>query len=352
MKVTQLMVNKGFGGAERYFVDLSLALQDAGHTVQAICHKDFQQRSMLQGHPRIEVAPIRVLGWWDPLAVKAIRLLTGRFQPDVIQAHLARGARLAGKAARALGIPLIVKTHNYVDLKYYKDVSVFVPTTEDQRDYLLQQGVPPARVCVIPNFSSLAPAEQPRPLSPGVLTYVSYGRIVAKKGFDLLLRAFRELLKAGVNARLIIAGDGPEREALTLLAQRLQLGDAVRVCGWSNDVASLLASGDIFVLPSRDEPFGIAVLEAMASQIPVVATRTRGPLEVLNDELAFLAEVDDVTSLTKAMMQAASDPTLRRRKAALALQRYQARYSREAVVPQIIDLYKRVIGANLSNSTR
>ena len=74
--------------------------------------------------------------------------------------------------------------------------------------------------------------------------------------------------------------------------------------------------------------------------------------KVLNDELAFLAEVDDVTSLTKAMMQAASDPTLRRRKAALALQRYQARYSREAVVPQIIDLYKRVIGANLSNSTR
>ena len=81
MRLTQVMLAKGFGGGERWFVDLSLALAEAGHSVQAICHKRFTAAAMLSRHEAIEVVQVDVRGWWDLIARWRIEKAIAGFRP-------------------------------------------------------------------------------------------------------------------------------------------------------------------------------------------------------------------------------------------------------------------------------
>ncbi len=340
MKVSQLMLAKGFGGAERYFVDLSLALADLGHEVQAICHHRFQGRELLARDPRIRLHTVSVLGWWDPLARYQVARAVARFGPQLMHAHLARAACIGGNVARRLRIPLAVKTHNYVDLKYYRDVDLFLPTTRDQRRYLLEQGIAPDRIEVLPNFSSLPPVTEDGLAASGGRPSVRFGtlgRMVKKKGFDLLIRAFHAALDQGLDAHLVIGGDGPERARLEQMIRDLDCVDRVTLSGWVDDAATFLSAIDVFVLPSLDEPFGIVVLEAMARGRIIISTRTQGPSEILDDSTACLVDAGDVPQLTSAMLNAATadGAALARR----GWQKFRAQYSKEQVVPRLIKHY-------------
>ncbi len=343
MKITQIMLGKGFGGAERYFVDLSRALAASGHQVQTICHRRFKQSDQLRSDSSITVAEIAPWGWWDILAQGQIRNLVAGFRPQVIHAHLARSAHLAGASCRQLNIPLVVKTHNYIDLKYYRDVRHFITTTHDQQRYLQSQGVETDHVSVIPNFSSMLPVEAVRSKPHQTLQIVSYGRLVRKKGFHVLLQATRQLLDAGHSVSLRIGGDGPERTTLVNMSNRLGLQNSVEFTGWVDDVAGYVRGADLFVLPSLDEPFGIAILEMMARGVPIVATRTQGPLEILNEHAAWLVEPDNVRELVESIKQC-FDHEVRRERASAALELFKHKYAEAVVVPEVVALYQKVSG--------
>ena len=340
MRITQLMLAKGFGGAERYFVDLSLALAELGHEVQAICHRRFRALNRLQHVPGLRLCTFSPYGWWDALARRKIQAAIDGFRPEVVHAHLARGAYVAGRICASLRAPLVVKLHNYADLKYYRHVDLFITTTQDQRCYLLERGIDASRIRIIPNFSSLAPVDAPPVPEGNALVMAAYGRLVHKKGFHVLLRAFRTLADAHPLAILHIGGDGPEQGQLESLCRQLDLGGRVRFIGWVDDVRVFLGQSDIFVLPSLDEPFGIAVLEAMAMGKPIVATRTRGPLEILDDSLAYLVNPGDVDDLARTLCLAAADAGGRLQKAAASLALFKRKYAREAVVPVLIKAYQ------------
>ena len=342
MKITQIMLAKGFGGAERHFVDLSLALAELGYEVQAICHAKFAKQSELKAHPNISVQTVNVFAAWDPFARSAVRRLIEAFQPAIIHTHLARGAFIGGKAAKALGIPAVVNLHNYIDLKYYHNISAFIAATEDQKKYLLTHHIAPNQVTVMPHFSMLPPVAVKSYPPSRPLTFVTLGRMVKKKGFDVLLQAFKRYLDAGQDGRLIIGGDGIERSALANLAVQLGITDKVNFSGWVEDVASFLAQGDVFVLPSLDEPFGIVTLEAMASGKPIISTRTQGPITVLGDNSAFFVEIGDVETLASAMLAARTKPAVAMKKAQVALELYQSAYSKRAVVPKVEAIYQRL----------
>lgn len=342
MKIVQVMLAKGFGGAERSFVDLCCALAARDHEILAVCHQHFCERDSLTDHPNIQLHPIPVYGSWDRLAARRIAHIARDFNAEILQAHLARGAHLTGRAARTIDVPLIVKIHNYVDLKYYTRVDTLVATTSSQRRYLQGLGVTPERIAVIPNFSRIT-AEPCKPRDPNTApTLVSYGRMVKKKGFDILLDAFAKIINQGVDARLVIGGDGPERRALEARVRDLQLDERVSFAGWIVDVVEFLQSGDIFVLPSLDEPFGIAVLEAMACATPIVATLTAGPKEILTDDLAYLAPPGEVEPLCRALLEALGDGVTRRDKARAAQEEFKCRYSEDLVVPQYLAEYQKL----------
>lgn len=349
LRITQLMLSKGMGGAERYFVDLCRALAVRGHRIQAVFHRDFVARDELEGHTNIECVPLRILSVWDIWARHAIRKHVRTFAPHLMQAHLARGAHMGGHICKALALPLTVKTHNQVKLKYYRHVDHFITTTAAQKTYLLSHGVDAARVSIIPNFSALASvAEASMPHTP--VRFCSYGRMVKKKGFDVLLRAFRTFLDSGNQGFLQIGGDGEERSALETLTIALGLSAHVEFVGWVTDPAQLLDGCDVFVLPSLDEPFGIVLLEAMARGKAIIATRTQGPLEIFSDAHAWLVEIGDIEELAAALVDVALHPDALREKSRAALMRFKQTYSAEAVIPRILGVYEAMLDTRLRHA--
>jgi glycosyltransferase involved in cell wall biosynthesis len=345
VRIVQIMLAKDFGGAERTFVDLCRALSRRGHEVLAICERRAEALRHLEQMTDVACRPLTVRGPWDVFARRTIRRSLKDFGADIAQLHLARAAGLGGSAARALGIATLAKTHNYVDLKYYRAVEHLVPTTTKQRDYLLAGGIPAARLSLIPNFSAIAPPPAgggAREAGGAVLRVAAIGRLVHKKGFDLLLRALAAARARGVDLRCSIAGTGPEGDTLYRLCAKLRLNHAVTFLGWRDDVAACLAAADVFVLPSRDEPFGIVCLEAMALGVPIIATRTDGPSEILDADTAILVEIGSADALAGALQELATDRDQAERRVKAARARFHRYYSEEAVVAQYIALYERL----------
>ena len=343
------MLGKGFGGAERSFVDISRALAERGHSVLAIGDPRGRALAMLEASPGIVCKPIYCLGAWDRIAAWRISRSLRAFGAQVVHTHLARAAHLAGGAAASRGVPSIAKTHNLVDARYYRAIDRVVPTTKAQAEHLRKQGVDAARIEIIPNFSAAAPVETITITPAPPWRLVGVGRLVRKKGFDTLIDACAILRKANVPFELEIAGDGPERGALEQHVQRRCLAEQVRLVGWRDDVPAFLKGAHLFILPSRDEPFGIVVLEAMARGIPIVATRTQGPLEILSAVSAEFVDADQPAMLSAAM-QRALETHRATEMAKQARDDFVARYTQDAIVSRYEASYRSLIQAPLNKS--
>jgi len=342
MRITQIMLGKGFGGAERSFVDTALALVDRGHEVQAICHKKFIKKGLLENVTGLQLETINSGGEYDFITPLRIAKLIRKFAPKIVHTQLKRAAWHGGRGAYLAGVPVVSKLHNYVQLNRYRYVHTLIGTTEDQRKHALKLDWPKDRVTVIPNFSLVLPVKEARTPTLQPLRLLSYGRYVHKKGFDVLLRALKMLIDSGVDAQLMIGGSGPESESLILLAEELGVSSQVSLGVWVEDVTVELDRADIFVLPSRDEPFGIVMLEAMARGLPVITTRTQGPVQVLTDDSAYFVEIDSAKELVGAFLQVVENPEQAKGKAETALNLYRSTYYKDAVLPRLEALYRSV----------
>lgn len=344
MRITQVMLTKGFGGAERSFVDTVLALAERGHQVQAICQPNFVKRNLLEGNENITLSCVKQSGWWDELAASRIRRAILEYKPSVVHAHLARGSWLAGRALQGVDLPLVCKLHNYANLAYYKYVDHFIGTTVDQRRYLKENNYPDHRISVIPNFSRLQPiSAAPEALecnSSSPCTFITCGRLNPVKGFDILLRAFRLAFNKNHNLRLIIGGEGEEKPILQKIISELDLQEHVELAGWIDDVPTFLDRGNVYVVSSRSESFGIALLEAMSRGLPVITTRTKGPSQILSEANAWFAETEDEFSLKESIIRAAEDYKLRQQRGEEMVRIYQEKYFKDSVLGRIEELYE------------
>jgi glycosyltransferase involved in cell wall biosynthesis len=195
-------------------------------------------------------------------------------------------------------------------------VGRYIAVSKDLSKKLISRmHIRPDRVAVIHNGIDV-PAEQPTPdralrgaLSgassmPIVLTAA---RLIADKGIDVLLDAAARVPQA----RFVIAGEGPQRDALAAQIARLGLEDRVSLLGWRQDVRALLAAADLFVLPSRNEGFPISLLEALASGTPVIASRIGGIPELISDKhTGLLVPPDDAPALAAAISTLLADSTM------------------------------------------
>ncbi len=134
------------------------------------------------------------------------------------------------------------------------------------------------------------------------IVILSVGRLTSEKGHSFLLKGFFRLLDRHESIRLIIAGDGPERINLESQISDSSNTQNVIFSGYSNDIPSLLSAADIFVLPSLYEGFGLAIIEAMAVGLPVIASNVGGIPEIINSKNnGFLFKKGDVTELTEQL---------------------------------------------------
>ncbi len=181
-------------------------------------------------------------------------------------------------------------------------------------------------------------------------TVLAVGRINDWKGHDVLIEAIARLHQRNVPLELEIAGDaypGQEQRVddLRELAARRGVGDHVRLLGWVDDVSSLHERAAIFVQPSvRPEPFGLALVDAMASGVASIATDAGGPQDIIqHGRTGLLVPMGDVDALADALEALAKDDGLRERLGAQGAEDVRRRFSEEASASQVAREYERLL---------
>lgn len=175
-----------------------------------------------------------------------------------------------------------------------------------------------------------------------VIVHMSNFRKV--KRVEDVVRTFALITKA-MPARLVMIGDGPEVTPCCRLAAELGLKDRVQFMGNQEQVVPLLSVADLFLLPSEQESFGLAALEAMACGAPVIASETGGLPEVVVDgETGFLCRVGDVEGMASRAISLLRDPAMHRDFRREAVERVRTTFCSSRIIPQYEDLYRRVLG--------
>lgn len=205
----------------------------------------------------------------------------------------------------------------------------------------------------IPNFVDCevwyrqeTPGLRSRLAEPGERLLIHMSNFRPVKRADQVIEIFAGVVRR-LPARLVLLGDGPDVPRASALAQRLGIKDRVLFLGNQEEVVPLLSASDLFLLPSEQESFGLAALEAMACGVPVVASAVGGVPEVVIDgACGFLRPVGDVPGMVEAAVAILSDPVLQRRMSAAGAERAHTVFCHEAVVPRYQALYDQAIAAH------
>jgi len=212
-------------------------------------------------------------------------------------------------------------------------------------DHAERIGVNPNKLTVIANgvdVDEYAPAFYK---GADRLRIVCVGRLIANKGPQHLLEAVPALCDVVPDAEVVFVGDGPMLETLQARAAELGLDDNVTFLGSRDDVPDILRDSDIFVRPSLTEGMPLAVLEAMACGLPVIATAVGGTGEVIRHlHNGMLIAPCDHSGLVKSLTDLATDERLRRRLGVNARLSVERDYSWERVIEANLDIYDEVLG--------
>jgi glycosyltransferase involved in cell wall biosynthesis len=313
--------------------------------------------------PRYPVLPRRLLYTrvapaMAQFATPAFRRVSHDLSPAFVHAH---GIYPSGSAARRLcattGIPLVISVHGsdlYTNLSgtsWASEVRRTLSAAAEivcvsnalARDVVALADADPRRVTVVPNTFDTTRFQLLDRKRGERLRLVSVGRLVPEKGFDLLIEGVARLREAGEGVSLSLIGSGPQHSALQQLADRLGVAADVELKG-SQSGEELLASfadADIFVSSSKREGFGVAILEALATGLPVVATRVGGPEDFVGPDDGVLVAGDDVEALAEGIFALANrldsmDPAAISARAHLA-------FNPEAIAVRLCEVYDRAV---------
>lgn len=347
----QAIGSPGMGGAERFLARLAGSLAARGHPTIAVLRRGAELCDQLD--PAVEIVETGMVNGADVRTCWAIRRLIVARKPAIIQTWLGRASRLTRVPRRSPTVH-IARLGGYYRPNAYRHADVWVGNTLGICDHLVRLGFPTERIHHITNFvEPVAGAAErigqtPRRAETGVpedaLLVFALGRFVEKKGFVDLLAAFEQLPEriAGHPVHLAIAGDGPLRPQLEKLARAPALAGRIHLPGWLAAPGPWFLAADIFVCPSRDEPLGNVVLEAWSHALPVIATRTAGPLELVTDEGdGILVDIGDARGIATVLRRLLESREERDRLARAGLDTVRQRHSPDTVVDAYLDLYRR-----------
>jgi glycosyltransferase involved in cell wall biosynthesis/predicted metal-dependent phosphoesterase TrpH len=269
----------------------------------------------------------------------------------------------ASLIARTMGLPLVGSYHTelgaYAGLRsgdvrlragmdatlaaFYGLCSVVLSPSDPADESLRALDVPSARIARWDrgvDTSRFDPALREPPSRPGELTVLYAGRLTKEKGVDLLADAFLRAHSRDPRLRLVLAGGGPEEEAL-----RKRLGERATFLGWlgGDALPRAYASADMFLFASSTDTFGQVILEAQASGLPVVAVAEGGPRTLIDDGRTGLLRPADGEALADALCELAAAPALRGRLAKAALEEVRVR-TWELALERLAEGYRLALG--------
>jgi GalNAc-alpha-(1->4)-GalNAc-alpha-(1->3)-diNAcBac-PP-undecaprenol alpha-1,4-N-acetyl-D-galactosaminyltransferase len=363
MKVTLVIGSMESGGAERVMSILANYWATHGWEVTLLTLVDRTNPPFYQLEPQIHLKQLGVVGKepnllaavqarWQRIAVLRAAIITS--QPDVVISFMNTVNVLVLMASWNLNIPTIISEHIYPAFtdanKFGQLLMKWTYRYADRVTLLTQNALPfyPAtqgyRSIVMPNpVLTPAPDVSTTQLLP-TPTLVAMGRLHPQKGFDLLLKAFAQIQPKYPDWHLTILGEGAMRQELENLRTQLGLIDRVHLPGSVQNVNAYLRQADLFVMPSRFEGFPMALCEAMACGLPVLATDClSGPSEIVRNGIdGVLVAVADVDALARGLDALMSDPAQRQQLAQAAPQVLE-RFGLERVMGMWTDAVKQVI---------
>lgn len=350
------------GGSERVGVDLALAFRDRGY--QVICFAlygsegPFKQTLEQQG---IRCVNLDYTQRWRPSRRVTFQLEFWRFlrreKVSALHVHHAAALMLCGLAAKFAGVRRTVMTEHALfqlqerpdyrrsAVRYCKLADAITVVAPEQRDYFHNEiHVPLERLHYLPNGVAVRPRipavrariRQEFSIDDDRFVFMYVGRLNEIKSLPTLLNAIA--LCADLRAHWLIVGDGPERAALEALRVTLGIESRVTFAGARTDVHDLLMAADGFVMSSRSEGMPMAMLEAMAAELPCVSTAVGGIPGLLVDGAGLLVPPAAPDQMAMAMRRVVEDSQLRASIIARASQRIATDYSLDAVVTRYLAL--------------
>jgi glycosyltransferase involved in cell wall biosynthesis len=357
------------GGMEVVTARLVKRLTERGHTVGVTCVLEEGPLADELRAEGIRVKLVPALGLRTNVFPTQLAAWLRQVAPDVV--HIHSGVWLkAARAARLAGVRRVVFTeHGALDVEpWYSSLikrqaarftdTVIVVSEPLARVMAETHGVPAEKVRVVPNgvdaeLFSPGPSRDllvPWGIAPDSPIIGHVARLATVKNQPLLLEAFARVVKVRPAARLVIVGDGPERELLERRIAELGLSAAAHLIGEHRDVPGLLRSFTMFVLPSKAEGTSMSVLEAMAAGVPVIATAVGGTPDLLDGgRCGQLIPANDVGALADAIVELLDDHERRRTYATAARHRVMRYYDEQAVSDQYESLY---VGAETARDHR
>ena len=291
---------------------------------------------------------------------------------QVIQSHLGQANQLAvlvGKLSGTPAFPTVHSTNPFEDRRSKWDPRVYliktvnaliypladrvVTVSQEIKDIMQKSyGLGDSKILVLKNgivfkdnLAEPGQIEKEFPDSRNRLKLIAVGRLVPLKCFDVLIRAVAEIVNAGYDVLALIAGEGEKRLSLEKLVRDLGVGRYVKLLGLRHDVTELMKSSDIFIIPSRYEGLSIAMIEAAACGLPIIASDAPGLRNFVNhEENGLLFPVQDYKALAKHILQLAND---KKKKAVLsrsARQSFEVEYDMRCNIKPLDRLVRRICG--------
>jgi glycosyltransferase involved in cell wall biosynthesis len=365
VKVLQLISSGGYYGAENMLLNLCASQQKAGcqnslmlfYNVHAP-NIEFYERARRRG---LSVRMAHCQGRADWRAVRQIEECIQEDGIEVLHTHGYKADLYGYVAARRSGRPIVATCHNWLggtaalgiynhlDRMALKRFHGLAAVSDSVAQRLFDSGVSPKKIRTIANGIDVELFERARPLPvfdfDGNKVVGMVARLDLQKGFEYLLRAARELCGAFPELKVVIVGEGPDRQAIENMIQRFGLQSSVIVAGQHSDMPAIYAAMDIFVLPSLNEGLPMTILEAMAASRPVIATRVGAIPTVIKDgETGLLVDPGDANGLRDALARLLTDSDFSRRIGSAGHNWVSRNYTSEAMALKYRQMYDEVLG--------
>jgi glycosyltransferase involved in cell wall biosynthesis len=312
------------------------------------------------------VRPIYVL---NPLVNLAQAIAVARqHRFDLIHTHGYRADVFGLAVAKYFGLPLVSTVHGFIGidsrLRFYNSLDLrvlrlftrVISVSDRMKEDLVHHGLSPQRVEVVTNAVPAAPSHERETqrrdarerlgIREDEFVFGYVGRLSEEKGVDYLLEAARRLLAERDGFRVVVVGDGPRREELERAAADSGLGERIIFGGFQADTRPWYAAMDAFVLPSLTEGTPMALLEAMACGLPVIASRVGGVPAVITDgRNGLLVAPADAAALCDAMAAVVGDPSLRQTLSRQALESIERHYGMKEWIRKTVAVYHAAVAS-------
>jgi glycosyltransferase involved in cell wall biosynthesis len=365
MKILHIISSSGMYGAEAVILNLAHAFAGGPHScaVAVFDNTDNPNHQLYDGAVAggIEAYLIPCSGQADRSTISAIRALAAATAADIVHSHGYKADIYCFLALRRSKIPIVSTCHTWYDTD--RTVTLYgkldrlilrrftrvVAVSEEVRRRLLGAGVKGGRIRIVRNGIDLLPFATARPslregLPPGALLIGLVGRLAWEKGIDNYLAAATVVLAEFPNVRFVVAGEGPDRDLLEATIDDLGLRSVVTLLGRRDDMPSVYASLDLLISASRQEGLPVALLEGMASGLPIVATGVGEVPTVIRDGCTgVIVPSGDTAALATAILSLLRDPNRRARFSAAGREVIAAEYSADRMASDYIRVYQEAL---------